>query len=204
MIDPALPPLARALAAATASRLRLESEEQRFVAAFLPAVAAFDDADRAYRKAIEAALPAASSGAILAAMADFRRRVHAIRDRTREQIGEIYRRGGRSYGAFDPLDTYTPPASGLSHADGTRVATIPDRGRSEVDALRADVNVTVMKQLRPEQIEPLIASKRLRRQAFAAALEPALAEAVASHAGITDAERTKLLAQLTELADGWY
>jgi hypothetical protein len=204
MIDRALPQLALALAAAASSRLRLEEHEQELRDVFVPAVAAMDDADRAYRRAIEETLPRESAGEVLSAMAAFRDRVHEVRDRTRREIAELYRRYNRTYGWFDPLDSFMPPPTGLSHADGTRVATIGDGARSEVDGLRAQVNEAVVKRLAPAQINGLIAAKRHRREAFEAALKPAVAAAVALDPTITPAETDKTLYHLTQLADGWY
>ena len=101
-----------------------------------------DEADRAYRTAIEATLSPDASAAMLSAMASFRARAHDVRENARREIGELYRKYGREYGWFDPLDTYLPPTTGLSHADGTRVATMSDAARSEVDALRARASTT--------------------------------------------------------------
>ncbi|MGH7757557.1 MAG: hypothetical protein ACREM8_14900, partial [Vulcanimicrobiaceae bacterium] len=116
----------------------------------------------------------------------------------------LYRRYDRSYGSLDPLDSYSLPATGLSHADGTRVATMADNARSEVAALRAEVNRTVALQLEPAQIESLIAAKRRRRDLFDATLKRALESALPRNAAITAAEIEKTLYQLTQLADGWY
>lgn len=204
MIDRALPQLALALAATASSALRLEEHERELREAFVPAVAALDDADRAYRGAIEAALPREAAGAVLSAMAAFRERAHDVRERARREIGELYRRYDRAYGSFDPLDSFMPPAPGLSHADGTRVAALGDGARAEVDKVRAQVNEAVTKQLAPAQIEALIAAKRRRRTAFEAALKPALALAAALDATVTPGEIDKTLHHLTQLADGWY
>lgn len=204
MTDGALPPLALALAAAARAWLGLEEHEERLGGAFVPAVAALDEADRAYRRAVETTLPRASAGATLAAMAAFRERVHAVRERARREIDELYRRFGGSYGGFDPLDPYLPSTAGLSHADGTRAASLADAARAEVGALRARANETVVQGLAPAQIEALIAAKRRRRDAFASALEGALATALGPHAALAAAETEKTVAQLTRLADGWY
>ncbi len=199
-----LPSLALALAAAAASWLRLEDDESAFAGTFVSAVAALDEADRAYRRTIQATLSRDRAEAILSAMAAFRERVHHIREQTRREIGDLYRRYDRSYGSFDPLDPYVPPTVGLSHADGTRVATIADSARSEVDTLRAAVNEDVAKRLDPAQIEALIAAKRARRDAFEAALKRTLDTALGAHPDVNTAEREKTLHQLVRLADGWY
>lgn len=192
-----LPLLALALGAAAASRLRLDERAAQLGEAFVPAVAAMDAADRTYRGAIERALPKDAADAMLAAMAAFRGDVHAIRERTRKEIDELYRRGGGSYGWFDPLDAAMPFAAGLNHVDGMRAATIADTGRAEVAALRARVNAAVGARLAPEQMDVLIAAKRQRRDAFERALADVLTAAAggAPHAAVD---------HLAQLADGWY
>lgn len=204
------PPLALTLAAVTRSRLGLESDEVELARAFVPAVAAMDEADRAYRRAIETTLPPDASAAMLSAMASFRARAHEVRENARREIGELYRKFGRDYGWFDPLDVYLPPTTGLSHADGTRVATMSDAARTEVAALRARVNETVTKRLEPAQLEALVAAKRRRADAFAEALVRALHAAlepnaaVVPHAAVSPAHVDKTADQLARLADGWY
>jgi hypothetical protein len=202
MVNKTSPALAVSLAAAASSRLRLEEREAEFGAAFVPAVAAMDDADGLYRHAVEAAAPV-QADAILAAMRGFRERVAGVRAQTRETIAELYRRSGRVYGAFDPLDSYVPPTDGLSHADATRVAAMGDAARGQVNALRAQVNEDVLQRLAPGQIDELIAAKRRRRDAFEAALRRAL-EAVVVDPTVTREEIDKALYQLVQLADGWY
>jgi hypothetical protein len=204
MVDRAFPLLALALAAATSSRLRLEESESELRDGFAPAVAAMDEADRGYRRTIEETLRPDVARAMLSAMAAFREKVHEVREQTRREIAELYRRYNRAYGWFDPLDPYMPPTVGLSHADGTRVATIADSARSEVDALRARVNASVADRLQPSHIEALIAAKRRRLDVFETALKRALEGSVAPHATLTDREIDKELHQLTQLADGWY
>ncbi len=204
VIERAVPPLALALAASTSSQLRLEDLEPELRKRFIPAVAALDDADRAYRRTIEEILPRDSAAAILSAMAAFREKVHEARERALHELAELYRRYDRAYGWFDPLDPSTPPAHGLSHADGTRAAAIADRARSGVDALRAQVNETVTKQLEPAQIDALINAKRRRRAIFESALKQTLEGALASHVSVTSSEVFKTLAQLTQVADAWY
>ncbi len=198
------PPLALTLAAVAAARLALEQHEPEIARAFVPAVAAMDEADRAYRGAIETTLPPDASASMLSAMASFRARAHELRENARRDIGELYRKFGREYGWFDPLDVYVPPTTGLSHADGTRVATLSDAARSEVDTLRARINDVVTKRLEPAQLEALIAAKKRRREAFERALEAALAAAVAKHDAVPAATIDKTVDQLLRLADGWY
>ncbi len=198
------PPLALTLAAVASARLGLDVDASKIARAFIPAVAAMDEADRAYRGAIEATLPPDASSAMLSAMASFRARAHDVRENARHEIGDLYRKYGREYGWFDPLDMYSPPTTGLSHADGTRVATMSDVARSEVAALRARVNEAVTARLQPAQLEALIAAKRRRGDAFAMALKRALDAVEAPDAAITDAVADKTVDQLTRIADGWY
>jgi len=199
-----VPPLALTLAAVASSRLGLEGDEAELGRALVPAVAAFDEADRAYRRAIESTLSPDARAAMLSAMASFRARAHEVRENARHEIGELYRKYGREYGWFDPLDTYLPPTTGLSHADGTRVATMSDAARSEVAALRARVNETVTARLQPAQLEALVAAKRRRRDAFESALKRAVSAAAVSHAAVSASAVDKTVDQLTRLADGWY
>jgi hypothetical protein len=198
------PPLALTLAAVASSRLALEEHEPELAHAFVPAVAAMDEADRAYRDAIESTLSADASAAMLSATASFRARAHDVRENARREVGELYRKYGRDYGWFDPLDVYLPPTTGLSHADGTRVATMSDAARSEVAALRTRVNETLAARLQPAQLEALVAAKRRRRDAFESALKRALDAEVAPHRAVTPAQIDNTVDQLTRLADGWY
>ncbi|HEV2738354.1 MAG TPA: hypothetical protein VGU66_07205 [Candidatus Elarobacter sp.] len=198
------PPLALTLAAVACARLGLDDREAELAGAFVPAVAAMDEADRAYRRAIEATLPPDASAAMLSAMASFRARAHDVRENARREIGELYRKYRREYGWFDPLDVYLPPTTGLSHADGTRVATISDGARSEVDALRKRVNEAVTKRLEPAQLEALVAAKRQRGDAFERALALAPTAPVESNPATRATAFDKAVNHLTRLADGWY
>jgi len=198
------PPLARTLAAVASAQLGLDDQEADLTQAFVPAVAAMDEADRAYRRAIETTLPPEASAAMLSAMASFRARAHEVRENARREIANLYRKYGREYGWFDPLDVYVPPTTGLSHADGTRVATMSDAARSEVDALRTRVNDVVTKPLQREQLDALVAAKRGRRTAFASALRPPLEVPGLSHTLVSAAAIDKTVDQLTRLADTWY
>ena len=198
------PPLALTLAAVTSARLGLDDHEAELAGAFVPAVAAMDEADRAYRRTIEATLPPDTSAAMLSAMASFRARAHDVRESARREIGELYRKYGREYGWFDPLDVYLPPTTGLSHADGTRVATMSDAARSDVDTLRARINEVVVKPLRPAEHEALISAKRRRADAFAETLASALRVVTARDSTVPDSAIDKTVDQLTRLANGWY
>jgi hypothetical protein len=204
MADRPIPSLALALAAAASAWLRLDEHEAEFAGRFVPAVAALDEADREYRRAVETALPPHEARATLSAMAAFRDRVHAVRERARREIGDLYQRFNRAYGAFDPLDPYLPATTGLSHADGTRAATLADGARSEVAVLRARANQDVVAGLQAAQVDALVAAKRRRREAFDTALGRALETAVAPVATLGAAELEKTRSELVRLADGWY
>ena len=198
------PPLALTLAAVASARLGLEEHEPELARAFVPAVAAMDQADRDYRRAIESALAPDASAAMLSAMASFRAQAHDVRENARREIGELYRKYGREYGWFDPLDVYLPPTTGLSHADGTRVATMSDTARAGVAALRVRVNESVTTRLQPAQLDALVAAKRLRNDAFERAVASSLRAAVARHATLPAAALDKTADQLVRLAGGWY
>ncbi len=198
------PPLALTLAAVTCSRLGLDGDEPVAAQTFVAAVAAMDAADRAYRSAIEATLPHDAGAALLSAMASFRNRAHEVRENARREIGDLYKKFGRDYGWFDPLDLYLPPTTGLSHADGMRVATMCDAARAEIDALRARVNATVTARLHPAQLEALVAAKRARSAAFEAAIADVLAAAVPAREAVPATALDKAAGELARLADGWY
>lgn len=197
MFKKRLPPLVFALACAPAVHQEQSESSDRLAERFRHAVVQMDRADRNYRRAIEKTLPRESAQTMLAAMDAFRDRVRFLRENARSQISEIYRRYNRVYGSLDPLDPSAPFASGLSHVDATRVAGIADNARSEVEALRSQVNGAVTRQLRPEHVDTLVAAKRERRSAFETALKDAL-----ERAGIPAAPKT--VYQLAELAEGWY
>lgn len=206
MSDGGLPLLVLTLAAAAGSRLRVtESEEATTLRhAFAAAVPAMDRADLAYLRTIEETLPVTLAFQILKATAAFRNDVRAVRRQTRDQIAELYLRYGFSYGWFDPIDPYTPLATGLNHADETRIATLTDDVRSQVRQRRASVNESVSQRLQAAQIDMLIAAKRQRRQAFEVGLKQALQTGVHRYADLTPAQASKTLYELSELADGWY
>lgn len=176
--------LPRALAALAEARVQTETDRETLVAAFTAAVERLDAADRAYRVAIEAALPAEKAHALLAAMTAYRNGVAEVRERTR---------GITNYGDYDPLDTYVPSIP-ASHAHAVRAANEADLARAEVAHRRAQVNAHVAESLDKAEIERLIEAKRVRNAAF----DRAIREAVPS--GTSDQVATNLLL----LADGWY
>ncbi|TAM61891.1 hypothetical protein EPN52_01840 [bacterium] len=192
--------LAAALAAAACARLDLAPEEEPALAqSFAPIVADLDGADRRYRAAVRSTLPAAKAEEMLRLMAGFRASAHEVREHVRREIDAIYRRFAREFGNFDPLDTYVPPADGLSHADGIRCADAADRGRREIARLRGEVNTTLVAQLTRSEIEALTAAKQERRAAFERAL--------GSRVGVLtsdERERRRAAGELAALADGWY
>jgi hypothetical protein len=143
-----------------------------------------DAADRAYRLAIEAALPPAKAHALLEAMTAFRNGVSEVRERTRMAT---------NYGEFDPLDTYVPSIP-ASHAHAVRAANEADIARAEIAHRKAQVNAFVAESLDRTEIERLIEAKRVRNAAFDRAIRAAMP------AGTGDQLATNLLL----LADGWY
>lgn len=204
MSDSALAPLMLALGAATSSLLYLEEHEAELRDSFGSAVAAMDQADRAYQGAIEETLAPEAARAMLAMIAAFRGRVQEIREQTRNAIGDIYRRYDRCYRRLDPLDPSALPAQGFTPADATRVATIGGSAREKVDALRAHMSDAVARRLSPSHIDALIAAKRRRHDAFVTALKRALEGALAAYPAVTAAEIDKTAHQLAQLAEGWY
>lgn len=197
-----VPLLALVLASAASSRLRLPQDAQaRLEIAFTDAVAAMDNADRAYRGTIEGTLPHETAHTMLSAMASFRESAHQTRESAMHEIRDIYRRNNRPWDWLDPLDPSPVLPHGLSHVDGTRVATIGDRARSQVDALRTQTNENVLKELSGDQIEAIRAAKIQRRERFEQFARAALAQ---STIALDDSELRKTAEHLAALADGWY
>ena len=115
----------RALAAFAVARAPVDLDDA-LLANLTDAVRRMDEADRAYRAAIEAQLPAAKATPLLQAMALFRSNVAQLREQTRITT---------EYGDFDPLDTYVPSIP-ASHAHAVRAANTADLARGEVARLR--------------------------------------------------------------------
>lgn len=202
MAQRGVPLLALVMASAASSRLRLPEEAKaRLEIAFTDAVAAMDNADRAYRGTIESTLPHELAHTMLSAMASFRECAHQVREAAMHEIREIYRRNNRPWDWLDPLDPSPVLPHGLSHVDGTRVATIGDRARSQVDDLRAQTNESVLKQLSGDQIEAIRAAKIQRRERFEELARNALA---LSAEPLDDAQLRKTAEHLAAVADGWY
>lgn len=203
MSERGIPLLALALAAAACSRLNLtEEDEARLRVAFTEAVAATDSADSAYRGAIEQTLPHDKARTMLRAMASFREMAQQTREAAVRELEQLWKRYNLAYGWFDPLDSYAPPTHGLNHADATRAATIGDRARGQVDALRNQANQSILGELAPEQIDALRAAKLRRRDRFRTALGMAFKNAVDSH--VDQPAFDSLLDHLTSLTEGWY
>lgn len=204
MPERGVPLLALALAAAASSRLQLSEEtEARLRVAFTDAVAALDNADRTYRAAIESTLPHEIARTMLSAMAAFRECAHQVRESAMHEMREIYRRYNRPWDWLDPLDAYAAAPRGFSHADGTRIATIADRARSQADALRAQANESVAKELSAGQTQALRAAKLRRRETFTPVLREALERGLGCDA-VSGTDTDKAVEHLTLLADGWY
>jgi hypothetical protein len=175
--------LVRALAACASARAPIDLDAA-LLANLTDAVRRMDEADRAYRAAIEARLPAAKAGPLLQAMALFRTRVAELRERTRAST---------EYGDFDPLDTYVPSIP-ASHAHAVRAANTADLARGEVARLRAQANAQIGELLERGEIEALTEAKRTRNAAFDRAIRDGVP------AGTSDQIATHLML----LADGWY
>ncbi len=173
----------RALAACAAARAPIDLDAA-LLANLTVAVARMDEADRAYRAAIEAQLPPAKAAALLRTMAQFRAAVAALRERTRETT---------AYGDFDPLDTYVPSIP-ASHAHAVRAANTADIARGEVARLRAQANTSIGELLERDDIDRLTAAKRTRNAAFDRAIRDAVPAATSD----------QIATHLMLLADGWY
>lgn len=202
MTQRGVPLLALVLASAACARLGLPEETlARLQIAFTDAVAATDNADRAYRAAIERTLPHDLAHKMLSAMAAFRECAQQAREAAMHEMREIYKRYNRQWDWIDPLDPTPILPRGLSHADGTRLATIGDRARSQIDTLRTQTNETVVRELSRDQVEALRAAKIDRREHFEQALRAALAGG-ADPLEQRDLEQT--LAHVVSVAEGWY
>jgi hypothetical protein len=173
----------RALAAFAAARAGVDLDGT-LLANLTEAVRRMDAADRAYRAAVEAALPPAKSASLLQAMAHFRADVARLREQTR---------AATDYGDFDPLDTYVPSIP-ASHAHAVRAANTADLARGEVARLRAQANARIGELLERDDVERLTDAKRARNAAFDRAIREALP------AGTSDQIATHMML----LADGWY
>jgi hypothetical protein len=173
----------RALAAFAAARAPVELDET-LLANLADAVRSLDEADRAYRAAIESQLPAAKAKPLLQTMAAFRRDVAQLREQTRVTT---------EYGDFDPLDTYIPSIP-ASHAQAVRAANTADLARGEVARLRAQANNRIGELLDRDEIELLTEAKRTRNAAFDRAVR----------AGMPVGTSDQIATHLMLLADGWY
>ena len=195
----AIPPLARVLTAKLAAHVELQREPESVARAFTPAIAAMDAADRAYREAIESILAPAAGREVLGTMAAFRHQVTQIRENAAKEIRALYERAGKTYGDYDPLDTYTPSTSGLAHVDGVRVADLGDRARADVARIRTEAN---------ERIAPhtgahaaaIVGEKKRRVTAFKGALH----EVIVPIVGGSAQSISPIIDDLASIADGFY
>lgn len=202
MTQHGVPLLALVLASAASSRLGLTQEEQaRLEISLTSAVAAMDNADRVYRGAIESTLAHDPAHTMLSAMASFRECAQQVRQAAMHEIREIYRRNNRPWDWLDPLDPSPLLPHGLSHVDATRVATIGDRARSQVDGLRTQTNEDVLTHLSAEQIQALRTARVERLERFLQCIRAALAESACVR---DDSELRKTAEHLAALADSWY
>lgn len=188
-------PLARALDA----RLRewIRSSDPAPLLAWTPTLIALDAADRAYRTAIEKTLGPTDAARVFEAMSTFRAEVAALRERTRTELEEMYARASRSYGDFDPLDSFVPSPAGLAHVDGVRAADLADRAKADVETLRARANERIAPAI-GSNAAPIVAAKRTRNATFAGAI----------HAVVVPLLETgpigKAVESLSQLAASWY
>jgi len=176
--------LARALAALLHARTPISEDPAKVLSRIDRAVRDLEKADRAYQKTIERTLPRALARETLDALQSFRRDVVAIRNQARNSA---------PYGDFDPLDTYVPSFGG-SHAEATRAANVGDRARQMVEDARAHINAHIVEKLSPSELERLLDAKRKRGAEF----ERIIAKAMPRDVG------TPLIAQLAQVADGWF
>ncbi|GAC1541293.1 MAG: hypothetical protein NVS2B17_18510 [Candidatus Velthaea sp.] len=193
-----LPPLARALGAKF--RALTGSSDLTIDEAMLPAVAALDAADREYRAAIEKILPPEGARTVLDTMAAYRSAAMSVRDKVRGELEALYAGGGRTYGDFDPLDTFVPSPAGLSHLDGVRAADLADRGKAQISALRAEANRRIAGVAGPSASATvaIIEAKRKRNTSFAGAIHAAVVPLAGG------GPVGQLVEGITTLADGWY
>ncbi|MGA3038749.1 MAG: hypothetical protein ABSE64_14855 [Vulcanimicrobiaceae bacterium] len=176
--------LARALVALLYARLPIAEDPAKVLSRADRAVRDLEKADRAYQKAIERTLPRTLAREMLTMIESFRRDVVVVRNQARNSA---------PYGDFDPLDTYVPSFGG-SHAEATRAANVGDRAREMVEDARSHVNAHILEKLGPSELERLRDAKRKRSAEF----ERILAKAMPRDVG------TPMIAQLAQVADGWF
>ncbi len=195
----AIPPLARVLAAKLSAHVELQGEPESVALAFTPAIAAMDAADRAYRKAIESVLAPAAASEVLGTMAAFRHQVTQIRENAAKEIRALYERAGKTYGDYDPLDTYTPSTSGLAHVDGVRVADLGDRARADVARIRTEANARIAPHI-GTHAAAIVSEKKRRVTAFKGALH----EVIVPIVGGSAQSISPIIDDLASIADGFY
>lgn len=194
-----VPPLARVLAEKLRVHVPVERDDDALATAFTPAIVAMDAADRAYRQAIETILPPDDAREVLGTMSAFRRKIADVRVNAATEIRGMYERAGRSYGNFDPLDTYTPSTSGLAHVDGVRVADIGDRARAESARLRTEANARITPHIGAHG-GAIVAEKKRRVTEFKGALHAVVVPLVGGSAKSV----SPIIDDLAAIADGFY
>jgi len=177
----------------------IDCDDDTLAAAFTPAIVAMDAADRAYRKAIETILPAENAREVLGTMAAFRRKTAEIRESAATEIRAMYKRAGRDYGNFDPLDTYTPSTSGLAHVDGVRVADLGDRARAETTRVRTEANARIAPHIGMHG-GAIVTEKKRRVTEFKGALHAIVVPLVGGSAKSV----SPIIDDLAAIADGFY
>ena len=194
-----VPPLARVLAAKLLTHAHIDRDPEIIAAAFTPAIVAMDAADRVYRLAIESILPPDDAREVLGTMAAFRHTVARLRNETATEIRALYERAGKSYGNFDPLDTFTPSTSGLAHVDGVRVADLSDRARAETARLRTESNARIGPHIGTHGAQ-IVAEKKRRVTDFKGALHAVIVPLVGGGAH----KVSPIIDDLASIADGYY
>lgn len=166
---------------------------------FVAAVAAFDEADRAYRAAIGRVLAPDAAREMLAATDAFRERVRKTRTAVRAEIDTLLVRSGVPPADFDPLDVVSPRIGDLNHVAIVRLADLCDRARLQVGAVRAEANVRIAPLLTETSRDELATAKRARITAFRGAVHADLAPI-----GFSLERFSQTVESLATLADGWY
>ena len=187
------------MAAKLIAHTDVPGDTESLYAAFTPAIAAMDIADRAYRESIETILEPAAAQAVLDTMAAYRHQVGIVREAAATEIRALYERAGRTYGDYDPLDTYTPSTSGLAHVDGVRVADLGDRARADVARLRAEANARIAPHIGANGAA-IVAEKKRRVTAFKGALHAVVVPLVGGSAQAV----SPIIDDLAAIADGFY
>ena len=192
-------PLARALFAALLFRQPALDPARLPAPLFVAAVAAFDEADAAYRAAIGGALEPDAAREMLDAIDAFRERVRKVRAAVRAEIDALLVRSGSAAVDFDPLDVVAPRIGELNHVAAVRLADLGDRARLQVGEMRAEANARIAPLLTETSRDRLATAKRARVTAFRGAVHAELAPI-----GFSLERFSQTVESLASLADGWY